>query len=55
MAKVLFINPIVREEEAPKHVPMGMAQLSAIAINLGQDHSERIELNARCNTGDSLH
>lgn len=35
MAKVLFINPIVREEEAPKHVPMGMAQLSAIAINLG--------------------
>ena len=35
MAKILFINPIVREEEAPKHVPMGMAQLSAIAINLG--------------------
>ena len=27
MAKVLFINPIVREEE-PKHVPMGIAQLS---------------------------
>ena len=28
MAKVLFINPIVREEEEPKHVPMGIAQLA---------------------------
>lgn len=35
MAKVLFINPIVREEEAPKHVPMGIAQLAAISIKLG--------------------
>lgn len=35
MAKVLFINPIVREEEEPKHVPMGMAQLAAISIKLG--------------------
>ena len=32
MAKVLFINPMVREEEDPKHVPMGMAQLAAIAL-----------------------
>ena len=30
MAKVLFINPMVREEDDPKHVPMGMAQLAAI-------------------------
>ena len=35
MAKVLFINPTVREEEEPKHIPMGMAQLAAIAINAG--------------------
>ena len=35
MAKVLFINPLVREEEDPKHIPMGMAQLAAIAINQG--------------------
>ena len=35
MAKVLFINPLVREEDDPKHVPMGMAQLAAIAIEKG--------------------
>ncbi len=35
MAKVLFINPMVREEDDPKHVPMGMAQLAAIAIREG--------------------
>ena len=37
MAKVLFINPTVREEEEPKHIPMGMAQLAAIAIKAGHD------------------
>ena len=37
MAKVLFINPIVREEEDPKHVPMGMAQLASIIIKQGHD------------------
>ena len=35
MAKVLFINPMVREEDDPKHVPMGMAQLAALAIKEG--------------------
>ena len=35
MAKVLFINPMVREEDEPKHVPMGMAQLAALAIKEG--------------------
>ena len=35
MAKVLLINPMVREEDEPKHVPMGMAQLAAIAIKDG--------------------
>ena len=35
MAKVLFINPMVREEDDPHHVPMGMAQLCSIAINKG--------------------
>jgi len=35
MAKVLFINPIVREEEEPKHIPMGIAQLASIAIREG--------------------
>ena len=35
MAKVLFINPMVREEDDPHHVPMGMAQLAAITIKGG--------------------
>ena len=35
MAKVLLINPLVREEDDPKHIPMGMAQLAAIAIKKG--------------------
>lgn len=30
MAKVLFINPVVRQEQDPEHVPYGMALLAAI-------------------------
>src|SRR2546430_12433679 len=32
MAKVLFINPVIREEDDPRHVPYGMALLASIAI-----------------------
>lgn len=35
MAKVLFVNPVVREEDAPRHVPYGMALLAAIADRHG--------------------
>jgi anaerobic magnesium-protoporphyrin IX monomethyl ester cyclase len=35
MAKVLFINPIVREEDVPRHVPYGIALLAAIAMEKG--------------------
>jgi len=35
MAKVLFINPLVREEDQPRHVPYGMAVLAAIAMRAG--------------------
>jgi anaerobic magnesium-protoporphyrin IX monomethyl ester cyclase len=35
MAKVLFINPVVREEDVPRHVPYGIALLAAIAMNKG--------------------
>jgi len=35
MAKVLFINPVVREEDDPRHVPYGIALLSAIAMQKG--------------------
>lgn len=32
MAKVLFINPVVRENDVPRHVPYGMALLAALAV-----------------------
>lgn len=35
MAKVLLINPVVREEDVPRHVPYGLALLAAIAIDKG--------------------
>ena len=35
MAKVLIINPVVREEDVPRHVPYGLALLAAIAIERG--------------------
>ena len=35
MAKVLFINPAVREEDVPRHVPYGIALLAAIAMKRG--------------------
>lgn len=31
MAKLLFINPVVREEDVPRHIPYGIALLAAIA------------------------
>jgi radical SAM superfamily enzyme YgiQ (UPF0313 family) len=35
MAKVLFINPMIREEDSPKHVPIGIAILAAISARQG--------------------
>jgi len=35
MAKVLFINPVVREEDVPRHIPYGIALLAAIARDNG--------------------
>lgn len=35
MAKILFINPVVREEDAPRHVPYGIALLAAIIMDKG--------------------
>ncbi|MEC9310107.1 MAG: radical SAM protein [Chloroflexota bacterium] len=37
MAKILFVNPIVREEDDPKHVPYGIALLAAIANQEGHN------------------
>ncbi|MAF85442.1 MAG: B12-binding domain-containing radical SAM protein [Dehalococcoidales bacterium] len=35
MAKVLFINPVIRQDDQPRHVPYGMALLVAIAEKAG--------------------
>ncbi len=35
MAKILFINPVVRAEDVPRHVPYGIAMLAAIAMRAG--------------------
>jgi radical SAM superfamily enzyme YgiQ (UPF0313 family) len=35
VAKVLFINPVVREEDVPRHVPYGMALLASIVMREG--------------------
>lgn len=35
MAKVLFINPVIRQDDKPRHVPYGMALLVAIAEKAG--------------------
>src|SRR3989442_15342533 len=40
MAKVLFINPLMREEDDPRHVPYGMALLAAIVV--GQGHKVQV-------------
>ena len=45
MAKVLFINPVVREEDEPRHVPYGIALLAAIAM-LGGHQVQVYDANA---------
>ena len=35
MAKVLFINPVIRQEDKPKHVPYGIALLATIVDKAG--------------------
>ena len=35
MAKILFINPVIRQNDKPRHIPYGMSQLAAIAVKEG--------------------
>jgi anaerobic magnesium-protoporphyrin IX monomethyl ester cyclase len=35
MAKILMINPVVREEDDPKHIPYGISLLAGIALEKG--------------------
>src|SRR5437762_1099128 len=37
MAKILIINPVIREEDDPRHVPYGLALIAAIADKEGHD------------------
>ena len=53
MAKVLFINPVVKEEDNPYHVPMGIAQLAAVVMKL--NHQVQVfDLNAWRVGGDKI-
>lgn len=35
MVKILFVNPVVREDDVPRHIPYGMALLAALAMKEG--------------------
>jgi radical SAM superfamily enzyme YgiQ (UPF0313 family) len=35
VAKILFVNPLVRAEDSPRHVPYGIAMLASIAMRAG--------------------
>src|SRR5215813_2767580 len=35
MARILFVNPVIREEDEPRHVPYGLALLASIAMRDG--------------------
>ncbi len=35
MAKVLFVNPVIREEDEPRHVPYGLALMASLADKAG--------------------
>lgn len=35
MAKVLFVNPIIREKDVPRHIPYGIALLASLAMKEG--------------------
>ena len=52
MAKVLFINPTVREEDDPKHVPYGIALLASIIMEKG--HKVQIFDQNAWRTGDNI-
>ena len=40
MAKILFVNPVVREEDVPRHIPYGIALLASIAM----DHGHQVQV-----------
>jgi len=51
--KILFVNPVVREEDVPRHVPYGMAILAEIARSKGH-HVQVYDANAWRKSDDVL-
>lgn len=41
MAKILFINPVIRQEDAPRHIPYGVAQILSI---LKKNYKHKIQV-----------
>lgn len=52
MARVLLINPVVREEDVPRHVPYGIALLASIAMDRG--HSVQVYDENAWRRGDAV-
>ncbi len=53
MAKILFINPVIREEDDPRHVPYGLALMAAIADREGHE-VQMFDANAHRPDDDDL-
>ena len=51
--KILFVNPVVREEDVPRHIPYGMAILAEIARSKGH-HVQVYDANAWRKSDDVL-
>src|SRR5437763_1281487 len=49
MAKILFINPVIREEDKPKHIPYGIVLLDANNL----DFSNTLGVCYRSSNGES--
>lgn len=45
MAKILLINPTIREEDVPRHIPYGLALLASLALEKGH-HVQFYDENA---------
>lgn len=52
MARILLINPTVREEDVPRHVPYGLALLAAIAV--GEGHQVQVYDENAWRAGDGV-